>query len=463
MIPLRQSLDTLGEGIITVVPPALSSSDTRIEESLQLTTRKEPSLSHNPSLRRHGPRKGSTFRRRTSIAEMTKSQEEMVQLMHEMPECAEQTLILLQSHFQTLSTAHQQLDEKGVRDLCERLLHQHAEEELGTKALFLDQLPTMQECLLAHQAGVAGEVFEGVFDDAAEKISAALASLRPIDMGKLIRYVKQTESAANTIKGKDVILFLGGSGSGKSTTIHFLAGSEMRQVVVDGLDHVEPVKVFNQHLANVKSSPHARSETRFITAVPVSLRGLDPKGSGEVILCDTPGFNDSSGPEVDIANGIGIVKAVRQCRSVKPVLLISEKGLGDRSDGLLQLAVLMDRFVANLRDHVPKFSFLFTKFKADANVTSLAADLLKQDRHNMAKSFKVLLMELAKQSKSGAARKLLPTVDSPLPVLQFLVDQGQIDNPDKVFTDFVTGESRQMLTKQIREYDRAIAVAIKRR
>ena len=81
----------------------------------------------------------------------------------------------------------------------------------------------------------------------------------------------------------------------------------------------------------------------------------------------------------------------------------------------------------------------------------------------MAKSFKVLLMELAKQSKSGAARKLLPTVDSPLPVLQFLVDQGQIDNPDKVFTDFVTGESRQMLTKQIREYDRAIAVAIKRR
>ena len=29
-----------------------------------------------------------------------------------------------------------------------------------------------------------------------------------------------------------------------------------------------------------------------------------------LILCDSPGFDDSAGEEVDIANGVGIIKAI---------------------------------------------------------------------------------------------------------------------------------------------------------
>jgi len=41
------------------------------------------------------------------------------------------------------------------------------------------------------------------------------------------------------------------------------------------------------------------------------------------MLCDTPGFGDTSGAEVDVANGIGIVNALKQANSVVPVILLS--------------------------------------------------------------------------------------------------------------------------------------------
>jgi hypothetical protein len=49
-----------------------------------------------------------------------------------------------------------------------------------------------------------------------------------------------------------------------------------------------------------------------------------------IILCDTPGFEDSNGAEVDIANGISVIKAILNCKSVRIVLVISDKSRGDR-------------------------------------------------------------------------------------------------------------------------------------
>ena len=37
-------------------------------------------------------------------------------------------------------------------------------------------------------------------------------------------------------------------------------------------------------------------------------------------LGDSPGFGDSAGVEVDVANGLGIVHAIRECNSVKLLL-----------------------------------------------------------------------------------------------------------------------------------------------
>jgi translation initiation factor RLI1 len=77
-------------------------------------------------------------------------------------------------------------------------------------------------------------------------------------------------------------LLLGGTGVGKSTTIHYLAGSEMASVEVPvsgngktfNIQHIHPQIIKNDFLREVKSSPYAQSETRYITAISVKFSDI---------------------------------------------------------------------------------------------------------------------------------------------------------------------------------------------
>ncbi|ETN98286.1 hypothetical protein RFI_39224, partial [Reticulomyxa filosa] len=151
-------------------------------------------------------------------------------------------------------------------------------------------------------------------------ISKTFAEKENFDIGLMLELVKKAEEAANKIKDKNVILFIGGTGAGKSTLIHFLAGSKMKKQTVDGKPHIAPVKVINKALIDVTCSPSAESETKYITAIPINLKELSVRSKlDNIVLCDTPGFEDTNGPEVDVANGIGIIKALQTCKTVKPV------------------------------------------------------------------------------------------------------------------------------------------------
>ncbi|ETN98121.1 hypothetical protein RFI_39396, partial [Reticulomyxa filosa] len=137
----------------------------------------------------------------------------------------------------------------------------------------------------------------------------------------MLELMKKAKGAGNEIKNKNVILFLGGTGTGKSTLIHYLAGSTMEKQMVDGKPHIAPTKIINKALHNVICSANEISETKYITAVPVNLKelGVLSKKLDNIVLCDTPGFEDTNGPEVDVANCIGVIKALQTCKSVKPV------------------------------------------------------------------------------------------------------------------------------------------------
>jgi ABC-type multidrug transport system ATPase subunit len=77
-----------------------------------------------------------------------------------------------------------------------------------------------------------------------------------VDVKKLSNLIKKTEEAGKEIKGKHIILFLGGTGSGKSTTIHFLAGSKMGYIKLGNYkNHISSVKINNEQLKRIKTSP----------------------------------------------------------------------------------------------------------------------------------------------------------------------------------------------------------------
>ena len=145
---------------------------------------------------------------------------------------------------------------------------------------------------------------------------------------------------------------MGGSGVGKSTTIHFLAGSEMIETEVGELTHIGPCKVNNPQAEEIITGPFAFSVTKFINCVNVD--GL--------IICDSPGFEDTQGHEVDIANGVGVVNGIKGCKSVLVGIVVSFKSTGERYKGIKSLAKLVASMFTNLTNYIDTFIYIFTKF-----------------------------------------------------------------------------------------------------
>ena len=100
------------------------------------------------------------------------------------------------------------------------------------------------------------------------------------------------------------------------------------------------------------TAPFAFSVTKSINCVNVD--GL--------IICDSPGFEDSQGHEVDIANGVGVVNGIRGCNSVKVGIVLSFKSTGERYKGIKILAKLVSSMFTNLDNQIGTFIYIFTKF-----------------------------------------------------------------------------------------------------
>ena len=98
---------------------------------------------------------------------------------------------------------------------------------------------------------------------------------------------------AHVIKEENIVLFLGKTEVGKSTIIHFLGGFKLKEIQVIGLNHIHPVQIKN---------PNLRSETQFITPVRVYFEDIGRYSNESIVLCDSPSFEDTNGPEIDIAN-----------------------------------------------------------------------------------------------------------------------------------------------------------------
>lgn len=56
------------------------------------------------------------------------------------------------------------------------------------------------------------------------------------------------------------------------------------------------------------------------------------------------------GAEVDIANGVGIMNAVKKAKEVVPIMFISQRG-GDRSEGIKAMANRMVNMINDIEEH----------------------------------------------------------------------------------------------------------------
>jgi ribosome biogenesis GTPase A len=121
-------------------------------------------------------------------------------------------------------------------------------------------------------------------------LNKLLENIRDVNIQEIVRLISENNKALEIIKDKNVYLLIGLTGAGKSTTIHFLAGSKMESTPLNGQPHISPTEIRNRYLSKVKTSPFFVSETRQIFPVVIELDKNERFGRDSIIMCDTPGI-----------------------------------------------------------------------------------------------------------------------------------------------------------------------------
>lgn len=141
---------------------------------------------------------------------------------------------------------------------------------------------------------------------------------------------------AKKAKDRDLLLLIGNTGAGKSTTANYFAGCTMQakdpsEIGMSGISKVMVVVPPEKGgaLAEVMPIGHTKTSKTFMPHIDT------PPGDHPLTFCDCPGFLDNRGSEINIANAVNIRAAIQEAKSVKMVILINYFSLlADRGRGL---------------------------------------------------------------------------------------------------------------------------------
>lgn len=168
----------------------------------------------------------------------------------------------------------------------------------------------------------------------------------------------QNDYSQNTVN--DTILILGNTGSGKTTITQIVAGnlSRLHTVLTQSNDFV----IVDDD--NRIGRPSTTSKT--LRPELVFMNTTEPDNATKTtIFYDFPGFDDTRGPEMDIAANFFMNQALKSVKRVKMLFLViysSVKMGNDRLDFDL-LATHVTKFVKDLRKYKDAFGLIVTKVR----------------------------------------------------------------------------------------------------
>jgi hypothetical protein len=248
----------------------------------------------------------------------------------------------------------------------------------------------------------------------------------------------------------------------QTTTTLYLAGAEFEEEEVDGFVHYKPKEPLKPGLERFAVSSSAKSETTNIQPTEVVLVH-DDETQEVITTCDTPGFGDTKGPEMEISNGLGIIHALKRAASIKPVVVMDHKGLATARwqplrKNLSTIIAMMGRDSIDFSS----FAYVFTRCegKSKKRIRKQLAGFQKQVRSDPAEILggsvddkdilDAFLTDMISKTSPEDVICIDPEeADESQETLKRLWSGSRIENPDKVFVNFCSKEAMSVLQQEV--------------
>ena len=200
---------------------------------------------------------------------------------------------------------------------------------------------------------------------------------RRFNANLVVESIERGQHVLDQVEGRDVVLVVGKTGTGKSTLIQAIAGrkfqkyehtcsfnqkSEMitaTKIVYEAEDPLSGFEIGHEKMSKTASigcyDPFEFEP--FPSGSENHTRGL----KSQLLYVDSPGFEDTNGQEADIATSVMLSQVASRCRSLRFVIMISYVSLlEDRGGSMRSVLRLIRSFAKDFHEEKQSFMFIFT-------------------------------------------------------------------------------------------------------
>ena len=183
-------------------------------------------------------------------------------------------------------------------------------------------------------------------------------------------------------------------------------------------------------------------------------------GNGQkelITICDTPGFGDTKGAEMEIANGLGIIHALKRSASIKPVLVLDHKSMdANRWYALRKNLSTIIAMMGHKSLDFSSFSYIFTRCegKSKKRISKQLSGFQNTVRSDPKMKDKdildALLTDMISKTKPDDVICIDPEEPDDAPhILRRLWSGSRLKNPAETFVNFCSNETMAALFVQV--------------
>jgi len=262
-----------------------------------------------------------------------------------------------------------------------------------------------------------------------------------VDLAILQSLMSNGFSKIEKAKEKSVVLVIGNTGSGKSTTINYLMGCTMKEIEKGG-DFVIVTEDDNKYYATIGHTN--QSETLY----PETYVNKED----EVAYCDCPGFEDNRGLEERICISINTQLAVKFAKIIKAIVVVIDyhELKAVRAEGFNKLSNTLGQLLKDPAAIIDSIFFIITKVSTritENNINQMISKMAeegKMKRESFTAFFKGFTGQISEEKK----KKEIENFEKKMKILELM--QKNLQNI-MLINVLDKGESKNKIVSHIKD------------